>query len=210
MWIALNYGLLGAVAGPVAMIAGLRIARNEPTVSAYLSVWPLLSVGVATATALIYVACRLPHLVAVVSWLVIIGLVVSSIDWTCRRLPHRLSGLLLAGGLILLGCTALAKHEVPSLLRACAAMGAVFSCWMVLHLCSPRQAGLGDVTLSTAVALFLGWSSWQHLVTGFAVAFVLAGASAAVLLTARVIRFRQGVAMGPALIGGALYAIVQT
>ncbi|WP_394620153.1 prepilin peptidase [Lentzea sp. JNUCC 0626] len=206
MSILLSYGFLGAVAGPTAMIFGHSVARNEAApweLPIGLGRW-VLPVGVATAAVLCFVAARVPSFAAPVSWLLITGMVLASVDWTCHRLPHRVTGLLICGGVALLGLVG-----VGQLIRSVAALTVVFACGITVHLLSRRALGLGDVTLAAAVALFLGWFSWRHVAAGISVALLITAITTATLWAAHLTRAGCGVALGPGLIFGSVYVIVQ-
>lgn len=200
----LTYGLLGVVAGPIVAVAGGSVARREPLSweQAARTGWTaMLAASVLLGGALAQVAWRLPATAGAVSWLVIVGLLLTVVDWTCHRLPQPVVGLLLAGGVIQFGVTALVRPDSAAhFARAAAATIVVFAIAVTMALMSPGGWGAGDVTLSATVAFFLGWFSWQHVATGLLLAFVLGAATFGVLRARRTCVRGLLIAFGPALV----------
>jgi leader peptidase (prepilin peptidase)/N-methyltransferase len=200
----LTYGLLGTVAGPVVTVVGSRVALREPlSWSLVVRGEPvaMLAASALLSVVLVEVAERRPAEAGAVSWLVILGLLLTLIDWTCHRIPHALVGVLLAGGVIQLGVAGLGSIDgVARLLQAAAATLSVFVVAVMMALVSPRGWGLGDVTLSTAVAFFLGWFSWWHVAVGLFAAFALGALTFAVLRARRAYRSGLLIPFGPALV----------
>ncbi|MCC8245040.1 prepilin peptidase [Saccharothrix luteola] len=147
-----------------------------------------------------------PQLPAV-CWLAITGTPLVLIDLTCRRLPHAITGAMFLGGLVLLGHVALRIGETGALLRAVTVSGVLFVAMLVAAVLVAPRIGGGDVALIGAVGLYLGWVNWPRVVLGLLVALVLAGVTATVLLAARRIGSGEPLAMGPAIVGGALIAL---
>ncbi|HEX8869923.1 MAG TPA: prepilin peptidase [Lentzea sp.] len=170
---------------------------------------PMLASSTLLGVALAVVARRQPAEAGAVSWLVIMGLLLTLIDWTCHRLPHALVGVLLAGGVIQLGVTGLGSFDgAARLLQAAMATAAVFVIAATMALVAPRGWGLGDVTLSATVAFFLGWFSWWHVAVGLFAAFALGALTFAVLRVRRAYRSGLLIPFGPALVFASVTTIL--
>jgi leader peptidase (prepilin peptidase) / N-methyltransferase len=200
----LTYGLLGVVAGPVVVTASKRVVLHEPLR------WGLVSRSEWTAafaasgllaTSLVKAAERHPMTVGAVSWLAIMGLMLSLIDWASYRLPKVLVGALLAGGSVQFGVAALVLSDgAGRLLRAVVALVSVFAFSMTMALVSPDSWGAGDVTLSATVAFFLGWFSWWHVISGLFLAFAVGAITFGALYAVGAHRRGMVIPLGPALI----------
>lgn len=208
----LTYALLGVVTGPFVVAAGASVTRCVPLSWRLASrgMWvPMLASSTLLGVALAAVAQRQPAEAGALSWLVIVGLLLTLIDWTCHRIPQALVGVLLAGGVIQLGVTGLgALDGATRLLQAAAATASVFAIAVTMALVSPRGWGLGDVTLSTAVAFFLGWFSWWHVAVGLFAAFALGALTFGVLRARRAYRSGLLIPFGPALIFASVSTIL--
>jgi leader peptidase (prepilin peptidase) / N-methyltransferase len=208
----LSYSLLGMVAGPLVVVAGFSIARREPTswLLFYSVGWTAsLAASAFLGSALTYAPLVAPRSAALVAWLVIVGLALALVDWTCHRLPHRLVGTLFLGGLVQIGLMAIALRDVEPLLRAGAAAAVVFVAGLLLYLWLGAELGFGDVTLATTLALFLGWRGWPYVASGLTAALVAAGVVTRTLLVLKRISRRDPVALGPSLLAGAVYVMLQ-
>ncbi|MCP2243325.1 prepilin peptidase [Lentzea aerocolonigenes] len=200
----LTYGLLGAIAGPVVTVVGSCVALREP-LSWSLAVRgdpvAMLAASALLSVVLVEVAERRPAAAGAVSWLVILGLLLTLIDWACHRLPQVLVGTLLGGGLIQLGLSALVQPDgAGRVLRAVCALAVVFAVAVTMALVSPQGWGAGDVTLAATVAFFLGWFSWWHVVIGLGLALMLGAVTFGVLRLIGVYRRGLLIPFGPALI----------
>jgi leader peptidase (prepilin peptidase)/N-methyltransferase len=78
----------------------------------------------------------------------------------------------------------------------------------VLEVLSRGDLGGGDVTVSLLLGLYLGWLSFEHLMTAVVAAFAAAGLFALVLLAFRLVGRRTHIAFGPFLIAGTLFAVL--
>lgn len=207
-----TYGLLGVVAGPAVFILGRSTAQREPLswYRAARAEWvSMLAASLSLSGVLVYVAWRLAAAAGVVSWLVIMGSLLSFIDWACHRLPHAFVALLLAGGIAHCGLAAFGEPECAGrLLRAVVAALLIFVVAMVLLLASPGGWGAGDVTLSATVAFFLGWFSWWHVVAGPVLAFTLGVFAVAIMRTRNVSVRGLTIPFGPALVFASVCVIV--
>ncbi|WP_018909378.1 A24 family peptidase [Salinispora arenicola] len=211
---ASGLGLAGALAGiPLAAIAYSAPAHGHlhlpegwwhgaparpPTVAAV-----SLLTGATTAVigGLLPMSATLPAY-----WLfAVVGVGLAVIDIRRRRLPHVLTGTLMATCLIsFIVATAVSGNPAP-LLRAIIAGATTTTTLVIIALSLPGQLGLGDVTLAGVITLNLGWLSWHTVAHGLIIGLVLQG----VLGFAARARPRGQVAlpMGPALLTGWLSAI---
>ena len=126
-----------------------------------------------------------------------------TIDLAVYRLPDKivlpLYPLVLAG----LAAAAAVSEDWGSLGRAMLAGLALLASYFVLALINPSGLGLGDVKLSGVLGLFLGWLGWPAVMAGTLAAFVINAAVALVLLAARRVGAKSGIAFGPAMVVGA-------
>jgi leader peptidase (prepilin peptidase)/N-methyltransferase len=126
------------------------------------------------------------------------------VDARQHRLPDRL--VLPAAGcaLVSLALAAMVRGDWAALGRAVAAAGVVFAIFCVAAVVSPASLGFGDVKLAGLLALYLGWLGWGHVFYGIFAGFVLGALVAVVMLASRRVSLKSHIALGPALITGAL------
>ncbi|MGI5506458.1 prepilin peptidase [Lentzea sp. CA-135723] len=210
--ITLSYGLLGVAAGPLVVLTAFSIARHEP-VHWSLTGWPPSTASLAASmflgSSLTYVALVVPRSAEMLAWLLIVGTVLALVDSACHLLPHRVVGLLFLGGLALIGAQALVRREFEPLLRAGVSSIAVFAAGFLLYQRFTAELGFGDVTLATALALYLGWFGWASVFLGLTVGLLAASFVMRMLLIAKRVGRHDPVALGPALLGGAVYVMLQ-
>jgi leader peptidase (prepilin peptidase) / N-methyltransferase len=203
MSLSLTYSLLGAAAGPFVIAFSNSIATGEPaswrTVTA--AGWrPTLAASALQSVVLAEAAARWPAAAGALAWLTIVGVLLALIDWSSHRLPHRVVGALLGGGLVQLGLVVLVQRDAWPLLRAGVAAAVVLLIVLTLGLISPTGLGLGDVTLSTTMAFLLGWFGWLYVAAGLMIAFLSTGLAMSVLRARKLISRDEPIALGPALI----------
>jgi leader peptidase (prepilin peptidase)/N-methyltransferase len=126
------------------------------------------------------------------------------IDAEHRRLPDRLVLPAAAAALALLAVAAAVRAEWATLGRAAAAGAVVFAVFCSVALISPRSMGFGDVKLAGLLAVYLGWLGWGVVLYGIFAGFVLGAIVAIGLLASRRASLKTDIALGPALIVGAL------
>ncbi|HEY3632453.1 MAG TPA: A24 family peptidase [Jatrophihabitantaceae bacterium] len=126
------------------------------------------------------------------------------IDAEHRRLPDRL--VLPAAGcaVALLAVAAAVRSDWGALGRAAAAGAIVFAVFCSVALASPRSMGFGDVKLAGVLAVYLGWLGWGEVLYGIFAGFLLGAIAAIGLLASRRASLKTDIALGPALIVGAL------
>ncbi|GGU39790.1 prepilin peptidase [Lentzea flava] len=199
----LTYGLLGVFAGPFVIAFSNSIARGEAASWRCVTAvgWrPALAAGALLALLLVEGTTRRHTAAGALAWLAIVGLLLALIDWSSHRLPHPIVGALLGGGLVQFGLAGLIERDVWPLLRAVTAALVVLVIVLTIGLISPSGLGLGDVTLATTMAFFLGWFGWPYVVVGLMSAFLSTGLVMSVLRARKLISQGQPIALGPALI----------
>jgi leader peptidase (prepilin peptidase)/N-methyltransferase len=185
----------------------LPVTGRCPACRARIGPFPLLAEFTA-GLAMTVVAARASSEweLAALAWLVLLAVPLAFIDNAVRRLPNPLTAAAFTGTLALLTVAALTGHQPGHLGRA-AIGAAVLACfYLLLWLIRPGGMGLGDVKLAVSVGLVLAWISWQALIAGTFLAFLLASAyGIALLVTRRASRGSQ-LPLGPFMLVGALAA----
>ena len=164
-----------------------------------------LTAGVAMAV----VAARASSVweLAALAWLVLLAVPLAFIDNAVKRLPNTLTAAAFTGTLVLLTVAAITGHQPGHLGRAAIGAAALACFYLLLWLIRPGGMGLGDVKLAVSVGVVLAWISWQALITGTFLAFILASAyGIALLVTHRANRGSQ-LPLGPFMLVGALAAV---
>jgi leader peptidase (prepilin peptidase)/N-methyltransferase len=141
----------------------------------------------------------------------IAGVLLGAIDLACLRLPDAIVGPTLLAALLLLGAaTAVAGTgaALPDLLRALGGALALSGGYLVLALLPGANLGLGDVKLSALLGLLLGWLGWGAVLLGALLPHVVNGPVVLGLLVARRAGRKTELPLGPALLAGALLAVV--
>ncbi|WP_441250471.1 prepilin peptidase [Kitasatospora sp. McL0602] len=141
--------------------------------------------------------------VLLLAWAGLFGVVLGFVDAAVHRLPDALTLPLAVGTAALLLLT---EHHGPVLLRclyAALAFGAVYGAFALL-----APMGLGDAKLAPSLGAILGWYGWQTVFAGFCAGFLLAGAWGLALLLAGRSKRDDSLAFGPAMLLGALLAVL--
>lgn len=137
----------------------------------------------------------------------IVAVALGIVDVVAHRLPDRLTLPSYPLGIALLAVAAASDGDWTRWLRALAGAGALFGCYLVLHLVSPRDLGRGDVKYAGVIGLHLGWLGWSTLAVGAISAFLVGGLASLALLVVRRVGLRTRLAFGPSMIAGAFLAI---
>ena len=199
--------LLGAavgagVGGPVvaALAAAATAHRSEVTVRRML---PAAAGCGATAGAVLAAADLPAWVAAVLAVAVTVAAAAALVDAAEHRLPNRLTGLLLAAGLLLCPlATAMTGWGSP--LRALFGL-LIFGGWMLIL--SAVDAGPGDVKLAAGIGWWLAWMSWWVFAAGVAAALL---GMAGTLIVDRWIRGRPRSPLGPGIVGGLVIGVLAT
>lgn len=136
------------------------------------------------------------------------GVVLAVIDTEHHRLPDRVVLPSCAAGAALLLIAATVTGDFAAFARALSAAAAVFAAFFLLALISPEGFGFGDVKLGGLLGLYLGWLGWDFVVLGVAAGFLIGTVIALALMALRRASLRTPVPFGPALLAGALAAVV--
>jgi leader peptidase (prepilin peptidase)/N-methyltransferase len=138
------------------------------------------------------------------------GILLGAVDLGCRRLPDLLVGSALAGCATPLAVAATVDGTADGLLRAVLGATVMGASYLVLALLPRSGLGFGDVKLGGVLGLALGWLGWPAVLLGLALPHLLAGPVALFLLLTSRAKRGTGLPFGPALLAGALLAIVIT
>lgn len=83
-----------------------------------------------------------------------------------------------------------------------------FSIFFIMNLANPRILGFGDVRLSLAIGLGLGWLGWRYVVIGFFIANFVGAVFGLVLIAAKKMTRSQPIPYGVFLAIGAVIAVL--
>ncbi|MGE5827806.1 MAG: prepilin peptidase [Micromonosporaceae bacterium] len=140
--------------------------------------------------------------------LVVLGVLLAAIDLACRRLPHRLVVPALGVATVLFAGLALVSGEWGAWLRAVVAAAVLGGVFLLLANLPGGGLGYGDVKLAALLGLFLGWLSWRAVLWGGLLPWLINGPVVLGLLLAGRVRRRSALPFGPALLTGALLAVL--
>ncbi|MCM3657762.1 A24 family peptidase [Agromyces mediolanus] len=139
------------------------------------------------------------------------GTVLGIVDVIEHRLPNAVlgpAGLAVAG---LLGVAAAldgAGARPGRALTALVGAAVLFALFLAVALLSPRAMGMGDVKLAALVGGVIGWGGLTSWVVGVVAMFLVGGLVAVVGLALRRVTAGGAIPFGPAMLAGALLAIV--
>jgi leader peptidase (prepilin peptidase) / N-methyltransferase len=181
--------------------------------------WLTALVGAAACGALAWAldpTRRAPDGGAAGAWLVlaafllvaVAGVLLAAIDLACLRLPDLIVGPAFGGALVLLGTAAALTGGWGDLLRAGSAALVLAGGYLVLALLPGANLGLGDVKLCLPLGLLLGWLGWGAVLLGAVLPHLINGPVALGLLIAGRAGRKTALPLGPALLAGALLAVV--
>lgn len=139
------------------------------------------------------------------------GVLLTVIDADIRRLPDTITlPAYPAVAVLLVPASLLGTAAVgwPGLLRAVLGAVAAAAVYLVLCLAPGSQLGFGDVKLAGLLGLALGWLSWATLAVGVVLGFAYGAGYALVLLLSRRAGLRTRIPFGPAMLAGALTAVL--
>ncbi len=197
--------ILAGMAGAVAGIASRRFVTAETDAAASAVV---LAVATGTLTALAAwrfgAAWELPAYL----YFAAVSVPLALIDLRTLRLPNALTLSAYPIVAVLLLLPALLADGWSSYARALLAGASVLALFVVLHLVNPAGMGLGDVKLAGPMGAMLGWVSWQAVLTGVVIGFVLAAAVGIALIVARRADRKSALPFGPFMLAGSWTAIL--
>jgi len=136
------------------------------------------------------------------------SLILTVIDLRRRRLPDRVVIPSLAVTAVLFLGDTLLSGDWLRLLMAFGAALAVFACYLLLALASPRGIGGGDVKLAPLIGIMLGFVSWAAVLVGVFAGFLLGGAFGLLLILLGGAKRRTTLPFGPFMLLGAWIGIL--
>ncbi len=182
-----------------------RCRHCATLISARYPLVELASAGLWVAMALRFGASwELPAYLVLVSALLALAL----IDLDTFLLPNKIVYPLTVALVVLLGLAAVLDDSGDDLVRALLGGLAAFGFFLVVHLIAPRGMGFGDVKLSFALGVSLGWISWGSVFVGLFLGFLLGAVVGVALIATRVKSRRDHVPFGPFLAAGTVLAIL--
>ncbi|GAA3863372.1 hypothetical protein GCM10022243_32390 [Saccharothrix violaceirubra] len=195
--------MVGAVAAPLIASSGPRQAIVAVFPPRGRSVWEIAAIGLSLAGALMAVENRFAGspLADAWCWLVLVGAWLAWSDWVRQRIPTFGTVALAVVGLALLA----RSGDDQALIRAVVAATVVLIA--AIAVATVASLGGGDVKLLAAVSAYTGWWGWSHVLTAVIGALVLAAVTGVVLLILGRITPGTHIAVGPAIIGGALSSV---
>ncbi|MEV4627621.1 A24 family peptidase [Micromonospora sp. NPDC049523] len=183
-------------------LAALDAAVFGPLTAALgAAVFGLLTAALGTDTG---IDPALPAVLAVAA----VGLPLAFVDLTCLRLPDPLVALAAVAALLGLTGAALVLGTPDPLVRALLAALASGVAYVLLALLPGARLGFGDVKLAAVLGLPLGWYGWPTLLLGLVLPHLINGTVALALLLTRRASRGTPLPFGPALLTGALLAIL--
>jgi leader peptidase (prepilin peptidase)/N-methyltransferase len=141
------------------------------------------------------------YYVVMAAWLTVI-------DIKHQLLPNRIvfPSAAIAGVLLLSAC--LVMLDGATALRTILGAVVLWVAYAVLRLISPSSMGFGDVKLAFVLGLYLGFVSWQAVLWGTVLAFMLGAVWGLVLIISRRGTGKTQIPFGPFMLAGALVALV--
>jgi leader peptidase (prepilin peptidase)/N-methyltransferase len=186
------------------LLKGRCRACNDPISARY----PLVEAG----TAVLFVVLALsigvePELPAFL-YLGALGVALALIDIDTQKLPSKLVLPSYAVGAVGLGVAALVDGSADALIRAGIGGAALFAFYFAVWFAYPKGMGYGDVRLSGLLGAYLGWVSYQTLIAGAFLGFLVGGLFSVGLLLAGRAGRKSKVPYGPFMLTGALIGIL--
>jgi leader peptidase (prepilin peptidase)/N-methyltransferase len=166
--------------------------------------------SIATAVSFGLLTAALPDDPALPAFLAVaaVGVLLAGIDLACLRLPDPLvatalglAGAGLAGASVVLGTAGPALRGLFAALATAAG-------YVVLALLPGSRLGFGDVKLAGVLGLLLGWVGWDAVLLGLVLPHLLNAPVVGALLLSGRVRRDHPLPLGPALLAGALLAVV--
>jgi leader peptidase (prepilin peptidase)/N-methyltransferase len=139
-----------------------------------------------------------------------LGVPLAWIDLACLRLPDPLVGAAFAGAVGLLSVASIVDGSWAPLVRGVLAAAALAAGYLVLALLPGANLGFGDVKLAGVLGLLLGWLGWRAVLLGAVLPHMINGPIAVALLVRGRARRDTQLPLGPALLAGALLAVLVT
>lgn len=204
--IVLACAALGAVVGAAATPVTRRLLTERD--HHRLASAPVLAAATAIVFGLLAWRIGIHPDLAAYCCLAAAGIPLAAIDLIEHRLPWPLLAPLYPVLVGLFGLSALLGHDPARLLRAMLGMVALLAFYLLIALLSRGGLGAGDVRLAGVLGLALAWHGWTALVFGTVLGLLCAAVAGAILVTVRRATRRTPIPFGPALIAGAVIALL--
>jgi leader peptidase (prepilin peptidase)/N-methyltransferase len=136
------------------------------------------------------------------------GVLLGAVDLACQRLPHGLVVPAIGVSGVSFALVAAVTGEWSALARSALgaiALGVVF---LVLFLLPGDGLGLGDVKLAVLLGGYAGWLGWREVLLCAALPWLVNAPITLALLLSRRITRKTMLPLGPAMLSGALLAIL--
>ncbi|PYI38761.1 prepilin peptidase [Arthrobacter psychrolactophilus] len=130
------------------------------------------------------------------------------IDIKLQLLPNRIVFPSAAISGVLLLSASLFMLDGGTALRTVLGAVVMWALYVVLRLISPSSMGYGDVKLAFVLGLYLGFVSWQAVMWGTFLAFLLGGLWGLALIVSRRGTGKTQIPFGPFMLAGALVVMV--
>jgi leader peptidase (prepilin peptidase)/N-methyltransferase len=140
--------------------------------------------------------------------LAVLGTALAAIDLACRRLPSTVVLPAFAIATAGLGVVAAISGSWGALGRALVGAIALGAVYLALYLLPGGGLGFGDVQLAALLGLFLGYLGLSYVLWAALLPWLLNAPVVLALLMLRRVDRRSRLPFGPALLGGALLAVV--
>ncbi len=140
--------------------------------------------------------------------LAVLGTGLGAIDIACHRLPTVVVVPAIGAATLSLLALAIGTGGWGPFGRALlggAVLGLVFE---LLYLVPGGNLGYGDVRLAVLLGLFLGWLGWREVIWGALLPWLINGPVVLALLSLRRVGRKSRLPFGPAMLAGALAAVV--
>jgi leader peptidase (prepilin peptidase)/N-methyltransferase len=144
------------------------------------------------------------------SYLAAVAVPLSVIDLFEMRLPRRLVLPLYPVCVALFALAAATSGDGTRFARAAGGMLVLLAAYLMTAVLSNGGLGAGDVRASGPVGLALAWLSWPTLLAGTLVSFLCCALMAMSTRDTTTSLPRREVPFGPAMFGGAFFAILMT
>ncbi len=170
--------------------------------------WLTSLAGAVSGAALAWAIGPRPLTLAAFVGVAVLGVLLAAIDLACLRLPDAIVAAAGTASLALFGASAAIAADATPLLRGLAGAAALGGAYLLLALLPGARLGFGDVKLAAVLGLLLGWLSWGAVLLGALLPHLINGPVAVGLLLARRAGRHTELPLGPALLSGALVAVV--
>jgi leader peptidase (prepilin peptidase) / N-methyltransferase len=141
-------------------------------------------------------------------WLACAGVALAAIDFRDFRLPNQLVFSLYVVAAVIFLAASFIQVDFGAMLRGLLGAGISLLIYGAIVLIAPSGMGVGDLKLSGALGLYLGWFGWGSLFLGWLFAFGLGALFGLGILLFKRVKVRTAIAFGPWMIVGAFLAVL--